>query len=256
MYEPAKRALFRLLRVPAEPEDPLGAGDSLLVFRAAPNYLRYKLVVWGIRWLVALPGLIITAAGFAAVANEAGDQGCIQAFLFFLTFLVLAVAAVSFPVSYALVRLDYEMRWYKVTDRSLRIREGVLNVREMTMTFANIQNISISQGPLQRMLDIADLKVQSAGGGGAANPQQQQQLGLDMHTGFFRGVDNAAEIRDMMRERLRALRDAGLGDPDAAEEETTAADTVPETESAWTEALTALRDEAILFRRAAERLSP
>ena len=42
----------------------------------------------------------------------------------------------------ALVRLDFEKRWYLVTDRSLRVREGVVNVREMTIMFANIQNIS------------------------------------------------------------------------------------------------------------------
>jgi membrane protein YdbS with pleckstrin-like domain len=59
----------------------------------------------------------------------------------------------------AMVRLDFEKRWYVVTDRSFRVREGVVFVREMTVTFANIQNISISQGPIQRAVGIADLRV-------------------------------------------------------------------------------------------------
>jgi hypothetical protein len=35
-----------------------------------------------------------------------------------------------------------------------------------------------------------------------------------MHVGFFRGVANATEIRDLMLARLRHWQDAGLGDPD------------------------------------------
>ena len=55
----------------------------------------------------------------------------------------------ALPLTFALVRLDYELRWYIVTDRSLRIREGVTSLRESTMTFANIQHIAVRQGPLQ-----------------------------------------------------------------------------------------------------------
>jgi hypothetical protein len=35
-----------------------------------------------------------------------------------------------------------------------------------------------------------------------------------MHTGVFRGVENAIEIRDLILERLRHFRETGLGDPD------------------------------------------
>ncbi|HET7537279.1 MAG TPA: hypothetical protein VFJ90_12545, partial [Candidatus Didemnitutus sp.] len=45
---------------------------------------------------------------------------------------------VQIPITYAVRRLDYEMRWYMVTDRSLRIRHGVWRVSESTMSFANI----------------------------------------------------------------------------------------------------------------------
>ena len=64
------------------------------------------------------------------------------------------------------MRLDYEQRWYVVTDRSLRLRTGVWSVREMTMSFANLQQITVTQGPLQRLLGLADVRFQSAGGGG------------------------------------------------------------------------------------------
>jgi membrane protein YdbS with pleckstrin-like domain len=84
-----------------------------------------------------------------------GLAGAIGGFLL-AAFIVMALAFTSL-VSYVTIRLDYEFRWYKTTHRSLRIREGVWLVREMTMTYANIQDISVSQGPLQRLFGIADL---------------------------------------------------------------------------------------------------
>ena len=35
-----------------------------------------------------------------------------------------------------------------------------------------------------------------------------------MHLGYFRGVDNAEEIRDLVLAQMRGMRDSGLGDPD------------------------------------------
>src|SRR6185295_13129153 len=106
---------------------------------------------------------------------------------------------------------DFEKRWYVVTNRSLRVREGVLSVREMTVTFANIQNISVSQGPLQRFFKIADLRVDTAGGGGA---ETAKHPGMNLHTAWFRGIENAEEVKALVLERLRGLKDAGLGDRD------------------------------------------
>ena len=116
-------------------------------------------------------------------------------------------------LTYAAVRLDFELRWYVVTDRSLRIRSGVWSVQEMTMSFANLQQVMVSQGPVQRLLGIADVRVESAGGGGVSQDPHASLEG-SMHTGFFHGVDNAGEIRDLILKRLRSFRETGLGDPD------------------------------------------
>jgi uncharacterized membrane protein YdbT with pleckstrin-like domain len=104
------------------------------------------------------------------------------------------------------------MRWYMVTDRSLRLRHGVWKVSESTMSFANIQQVVVSQGPLQRLLDLADVKVKSAGGGNA--DQHGHHKTDDKHSGHFHCVTNAEEIRNLILERLRLFREAGLGDPD------------------------------------------
>ena len=141
----------------------------------------------------------------------------------------LAIAAflVQLPFTYLLLVLDYRYRWYVTTDRSLRIREGIWRVQERTMSFSNVQNLGIRQGPVQRLFGIADLKVQTAGGGGQESGQKHEALGDNLHVGYFRGVDNAEEIRDAILGHLRRLRadrnapshrasDSGLGDPEGS----------------------------------------
>ena len=151
------------------------------------------------------------------------------------------------------------MRWYKVSDRSLRIREGVVNVKEMTMTFANIQNISINQGPIQRFFKIADLRVESAGGSSVIANQQNAVASSNMHVAFFRGVDNAKEIADLMKERLRQMRTSGLGDQDdkinsSARKPEVITSTVPAKNTV--SLLNSVKEEARAFRLAVEKFSP
>lgn len=151
--------------------------------------------------------------------------------IFPLLALVEAAAIVGFllqvPFTYALVRLDYELRWYLVTDRSLRIRTGITTVRESTMSFANLQQVVVTQGPLQRLLGLADVRVQSAGGGGDHSAQGKDGAAESLHTGIFHGVANAPEIRDLILERLRLFRAAGLGDPDEPAAAATASAAAP-----------------------------
>lgn len=125
----------------------------------------------------------------------------------------LALFIVQIPFSYAVVRLEFEQHWYIVTDRSLRIRTGLLALQESTMSFANLQQVQVQQGPLQRLLGLADVHVQSAGGGGDHAHEGVQD---SLHKGIFRNVENAPEIRDLILERLRVFRATGLGDPDDA----------------------------------------
>jgi membrane protein YdbS with pleckstrin-like domain len=115
----------------------------------------------------------------------------------------LATAAITLLAR----RLNYGLRWYIVTDRSLRIRSGIFLMNELTMTYGNVQEIRVASGPLQLLLGIADVEVQAAGGGGDG------QHGKGGHVGRFTGVAHAPEIRDLIVDRLRQYRDSGLGDP-------------------------------------------
>ncbi len=192
--------LLRLLRVPAEPALPEGTANSVRVFRAGRNYLLWRLLIWGLFHLSLLILLVFplvvqgvrSGRVHPALRGIAGVGG-------------IVLTGMAY-VSYQAQRLNYEQRWYIVTDRSLRIRSGVWNVQEITMTFANVQEMRIQADPLQVALGIADLVVRSAGGGGAAG-----QMGAG-HVARFSGVDNAEELREVIGERLQRYRDAGLGD--------------------------------------------
>lgn len=117
-------------------------------------------------------------------------------------------------LTYAIVRLEFEQHWYIVTDRSLRIRTGILRIEESTMSFANVQQVEIQQGPVQRLLGLADVCVRSAGGGEGAPGGKGPGVEASLHMGVFEGVTNAEEIRNLILARLRAFRESGLGDPD------------------------------------------
>ena len=120
------------------------------------------------------------------------------------------VFVLQLPITWWMLRLEYLQRWYMVTDRSLRLRSGIVKIQETTMSFANLQQVSVHQGPVQRLMRLADVKVQSAGGGGKNDEEEKDS----MHLSTFQSVDNAPEIRDLILERLKQFRQAGLGDPD------------------------------------------
>lgn len=155
--------------------------------------------------------------------------------LTFLEYGGVLLYLIQIPLTFAMVRLDYELRWYMVTDRSLRIRSGLLTVQESTMSFANLQQVMVTQGPLQRLLGLADVKVRSAGGGGEEHPAT---AGDSMHQGVLHGITNASEVRDLILDRLRRFRQAGLGDPD----DTPGDDTTAAAASAPDSPLAAARD--------------
>ena len=217
MFELFKKLAFRLAKVPPEPQPPAGSPGSIRVFRAAPNYWKYLLVAWGFKQAIgafAIVFFLSMTSTWQAAATPSGR--IVPNALHGLELVGLGLFLAQVPLSLAAARLNYEMRWYIVTDRSMRLREGIFGVREMTLTYANVQNIAIRQGPLQRLLGIADVVVRTAGGGsgGDAHGHEGGGLGATMHIGTLRAVDNAEQVRDLILDRLRRLRDAGLGDPD------------------------------------------
>lgn len=266
MFDRMRALVLRWMRVPAEPEPPLGAPGSVRTFRAGRNFYYVRLARWIFTQVGAALGIAFSVffiaqlrEGFDAVRTAAAAAPPVASaaatpaaptttppaegepapkkkkrtrrsneerfreiarrlppwsmdVVAIIELLTIAGFLAQLPFTLAAVRLDWELRWYIVTDRSLRIRAGLWSLQESTMSFANLQQVEVMQGPLQRLLGIADVRVQSAGGGGGEVKGHEHHDSL--HTGVFHGVDNASEIRDLILDRLRHFRAAGLGDPD------------------------------------------
>lgn len=205
-----KGLLLRLFRIDERPEPPPGSAESLRVFRASPKFFGYRLLSWAFGQAGALIGLIVSTAGFEFIEFGAwrAATGYFGPFVNALGPLLFVLFFVQLVGSFFVLRLGYEMRWYMVSDRALRIRHGVYSVREQTMTVANIQNMAVKRGPLQRLFGIADLEIRTASG--AASDDDDESLSR----GLLQGLDNAEELRNLLLASLRQSRDAGLGDPD------------------------------------------
>src|SRR6266850_3144457 len=194
-------------RVPAEPPSlpvgPAGDGEHVRSFRPAEGFLRYlKFKFW-----IAL--VIIDAAILAG-----------WFFLFLIVPIValwLAPVAFAFAVlpdvvAYVAIHLRYDTTWYVFSDRSLRIRNGIWVIHETTITFENIQNVSVNSGPLERFFGISNVTLDTAGGGQSGSKGEGSKSATNYHQGMIEGIDNVHEIRTLILNRVRHSRSAGLGD--------------------------------------------
>mgnify|MGYP005841626519 CR=1 FL=1 len=202
IYRGVWGALARRFRVPDRPPTlPVRSGEEMRSTRPAPGYLRYiKFKFWIA--LLLIDGALTALWIGLLVANRTLGLAVLPVYL--------VVAIVPDVVAYVAIHLRYDTTWYVFTPRSLRIRRGIWTILESTITFENVQNVAVRQGPLQRHFGIADLHVQTAGGGGAA--PHGAQGGASAHHGLIEGVADAPALRDAIMRHVSASRSAGLGD--------------------------------------------
>jgi putative membrane protein len=81
-----------------------------------------------------------------------------------------------------------------VTDDVVAVREGVLTRELVALPLVRVQSVRVTQGPLQRMLDLATVHVDTAGG---------------MHaTARHRAAADAYRLADELAARSRTARRA------------------------------------------------
>ena len=60
-------------------------------------------------------------------------------------------------------------RWrttrYSFRDETVRLRQGLLSVKEVEIPFARVQAVDVEQGPIQRLFGVYKVEVQTGGGG-------------------------------------------------------------------------------------------
>jgi membrane protein YdbS with pleckstrin-like domain len=194
--------LTRWFRVPDRPPTlPALSGESITTFQPAEGFLRYLLLQF---WIGLLLFDVLIFVGWLAITIVLPMVGLI------LVVPALILVVVPDIIAYLAVHLRFDTTWYVMSDRSLRIRRGIWVIHETTLTFENVQNVSVRQGPLQRYFGIANLLVETAGGGQTHTGSQGQTTAA--HLGLIEGVADAQRIRSLIMNRLRKSQTAGLGD--------------------------------------------
>lgn len=189
------------------PELPVGAsGDNVRAFKPSPRFIAYRKFYF---WIVLTLTDGAFTIGWLAILIASPIAGVI------LFPVYLAIAVIPDIFAYIAIHLRYDSTWYVLSDRSMRLRRGIWIIHETTITYENIQNISVRQGPVQRHFGIATLTVHTAGGGsggGGPGGKCSDAGAAGAHIGLIEGITDAHELRDRLAARVERSRSAGLGD--------------------------------------------
>ncbi|XZE45569.1 PH domain-containing protein [Pirellulaceae bacterium SH467] len=195
---------FCLPRKPNQIE--FGDGHSVVVMRPSEAFLKYRKFQF---WIGLVVIDIILCGLWIATIIAAPWIGILTAPLW------IAIIVLPDILAYVAIHLRYDTTWYALSDRSLRIRRGIWTIHETTITFANIQNVNVAQGPLQRWFGFSNLIVSTAGGGGA-----EATAAMGGHVGLLEGLENAQELKDQILRHSQIS--AGLGDEEVGEDQESA----------------------------------
>lgn len=185
----------------------------------------------GLRYAGTLVGFSVQLFVFtsALVASVAAQK--LEPTLFIAAALGLLLVGLVF--SLVTTRIDFELRHYLVGDRSLRVSQGAIIRREVTLSYANVQNIEVLQGPLERLFGIKSVTISTAGGAAVAG-------GHTSHEVVLAGITDADAVRELILGMVKKQRDAGLGEAKSSSPESINAELLAE-----------VRDAAVVLRDAA-----
>lgn len=158
----------------------------------------------GYRYLQTLFGFLnqFIGLGVAAIALVAKFRAMGLAAALLLLVIELFIIGLALVVT----RVDFELRHYLVGDRSLRVVRGAWKREEVTLSYANVQNLEVAQGPLERLFGFKSLSISTAGA--------DSQPGQDhSHVVTLVGLENADEVRLLILGMLGKQKDSGLGEP-------------------------------------------
>lgn len=216
-----------LLKLDTRPPH-LPEGTSLVRnSKPAEKWLGYRYLATLFTFLNQFVGMGIAIIGLIAGLKTWG--------LVIACVLVLGeLVAIGFAL--VVVRVDYEMRHYLVGDRSLRVAQGAWKREEVTLSYANVQNLEVTQGPIERIFGFKSLTVSTAGADSQPGHASSHQVTLV-------GLENADELRGLILKMMHEHRDAGLGEPASQPGELAPA------------RLLEIREAAVALRQAAARMS-
>lgn len=152
-----------------------------------PLSIPYRAVERGLQAVIG-----IAIAGIAGAGSVGGLEGL-------AVFGVIVIAGIALSVGW---QVAYYRRFeYRLTEDTFDIDSGVLSRRAREIPYGRIQNVDIRQNVLQRVLGIAEVRLETAGGG-----ETEAQL---------RYV-SLADAESVQEEVSRRKRGSAVADADAA----------------------------------------
>ena len=129
--------------------------------------------------------VLLVAASALEIAVRAGELP-IPGFTFFAIWLVVAIVLV-----WRVPMRRWSFKGYAVDQERLRTVRGFLWRQDTIVPFSRVQHIDVTQGPLERLFDLATLVVHTAGTHNASVPLE----------GIKR--DRAEAMRDSIRAHIK-----------------------------------------------------
>ena len=226
-YRAIRHAAAKVLRIPLEPATiPAESGELIDSFHPAPGWIRLRQIRVFVAAGLGVLGLVVTMIVLHLIEPQSHRELSEESNFWMWSFLPFdptleligfAILIVATSVKLVTIRLQYDCTWYVLTTRAMRIRRGLWVINETTITYANIQNVSVKQGPVERLFKLSNIEVETAGGGGASGGSKDSGH-HSSHSGRIEGILDPEALRGRIMDQIRATRTAGLGDDERREE--------------------------------------
>ncbi len=97
-------------------------------------------------------------------------------------------------IIWPILHFRYQSMRYRFDDEGVHMKWGVLFRKEVNLTYARIQDIHLTSGPIQRWLGMADVQIQTASGSSGAEMT-------------IEGLSCYSDIRDFLYSLMRGYRE-------------------------------------------------
>lgn len=144
-------------------------------------------ILWTSKIIALAFFLWLFISWFAQFAFPSGLFG-IPINLYYIT-AFMAIGIVLLPFLFW-IELRYRCYTYCLSENEIIIRKGIVRIDRITIPFEKIQNINISRSILERLLNIATIKIETAG----ANPGEAE--------GIIPGVEDYRSLVDQILDRV------------------------------------------------------
>lgn len=178
MTPPFLQPLLRGLRITLEPPAPIANAHLRQVLKPSHRAHQLHVLKWFAAQLSALAGVLVIVfaidftqwlpswLSFLDVFARLGDFTTYIPAPWRWVGILLTVGGfiAQLPFSFLALWVERHTTWYVISDQGVQLRHGLWTVHETSLRFANIQQVTLKQGPLQRLLSLADVVLTTAGG--------------------------------------------------------------------------------------------